>query len=48
MKHISLLLFFCSIICANLGYFISGLNWFNVWVNIGVEICLILSLFYKE
>lgn len=48
MKVTSLLVFFCSIICANLGYFISGLSWFNVWVNIIVEICLVLSLFYSE
>lgn len=48
MKATSLLVFFCSIICANLGYFISGLNWLNVWVNIIVEICLVISLFYSK
>ena len=48
MKVTSLLVFFCSIICANLGYFVSGLSWLNVWVNIIVEIGLVIALFYKE
>lgn len=46
MKITTLLLTFCSIICANLGYFISNSSWVHGLANIVVEICLILAIYY--